>query len=88
MNEILINATTILVLLAGLAALVVWTRADVYAGPGVGHRAKDPIGPGSPDADPNLNPNLDGDLPQRTLNRIGTEVRPAPYESHPTTLTA
>ncbi|RNL64922.1 hypothetical protein EFK50_02770 [Nocardioides marmoriginsengisoli] len=77
MNEILINAMTVLVLLAGLAATVAWARKDVFAGPGVGHRPADPIGPGT-----------DPDLPQRTLNRATDEVRPAPYELHSTTATA
>jgi hypothetical protein len=33
MNEILINASTILVLLAGLAGLVGWARRDTLSGP-------------------------------------------------------
>jgi hypothetical protein len=45
MTEMLITATALLVMLAGLAALVLFARGDSFAGPGTAHRPSDELGP-------------------------------------------
>ncbi|MGO4256214.1 hypothetical protein [Marmoricola sp. RAF53] len=45
MSEILIPVTAVLLLLAGLAALVVLARRDGFAGPGTGYLPHDELGP-------------------------------------------
>lgn len=45
MTEMLINATALLALLMGLAALVHLARKDVFAGPGTGYTPGDELGP-------------------------------------------
>jgi len=44
MNEILIATTFLIALLAGLAALVHFARADSFAGPGTAYRPHDELG--------------------------------------------
>jgi hypothetical protein len=80
MNEILINAMTILVLLAGLATLVVWARRDALTARAFNDPAAETPVPDSVVA---------GRVrAQRTLKRLDGDVRPATYESHATTATA
>jgi hypothetical protein len=45
MTEMLINATALLALLLGLAALVHLARKDTFAGPGTAHQRRDELGP-------------------------------------------
>jgi len=44
MNEILIATTFLIALLAGLAVLVHFARADSFAGPGTPYRPHDELG--------------------------------------------
>lgn len=44
MTEILTTALTLLALLVGFAALVLFARRDSFAGPGTGHQQSDELG--------------------------------------------
>jgi hypothetical protein len=79
MSEILSTIVTVIVLLAGLAALIAWARNDGYAAPGIGHRDTDPLAVGT---------SADRVRAQRTFRTADADVRPATYESHATTATA
>jgi hypothetical protein len=45
MTEILTSVLVLVVLLAGLAALIHLARTDSFAGPGTGYRPSDELGP-------------------------------------------
>jgi hypothetical protein len=45
MTDILITSLVVLGLLIALAGLVLFARGDGFAGPGIGHRAADELGP-------------------------------------------
>lgn len=45
MDSFFIATTFVIALLAGLAALVHFTRHDSFAGPGTGHRERDELAP-------------------------------------------
>jgi len=45
MTEILTTALTLLALLVGFAALIVFARRDTFAGPGTGYQPSDELGP-------------------------------------------
>jgi hypothetical protein len=45
MTDILTTAIAVVALLAGFAALILFTRRDSFAGPGTGYQPSDELGP-------------------------------------------
>jgi hypothetical protein len=83
MNQILSIVPTLIVLAAGLAALVAWVRRDRFSGANA-----NPSGTPSREAAPSTETAVDRFLAQRPVTAVAGDRRPAPYESHATTATA